>query len=110
MDEYPNSSETFNEDQQWQPEKPEDRQEVEQQEQSKITTSLPVIEEILAWFDKNAGLYESVDSLGVNEETSSDQAKLAILLSKKMRAAFQDKSAQFRRDFAKYLEEVQPNG
>lgn len=99
MDEYPNESDA------WYPEPPIEQVEAEAKQIAKVTTSIGVIQDVLDWFDANANLYSSVDSLGVTVNTPEADAKLAILLSKQMRAAFQSKAVAFRSEFAKYLDE-----
>lgn len=105
MDEYGSSSEVISDAAAWAPEKPAERKEAEQKEESKVTSSLGVIQEVLDWFELNANLYASVDALGVNESTPDTDVKVAVLLSKKMRGAFQSKGVEFRATFAKYLKE-----
>jgi hypothetical protein len=108
MDEYPNSSEAIEATQQWHPEKPQSRKDVEEKELAKITSSIGVVQDVIDWLKVNADLYATVDSLNVNESTPDFDAKLAILLSKNMRSAFQSKAAEFKSKFAKYLKEEKP--
>lgn len=104
MDEYPNSSETF-EDQQWHPEAPEEQKETEAKEKTKVSTSIGAIQEVLDWFDALADTYSSIDNLDINERAKAEDVKLGILLAKKMRVELQSQAAKFRADFAKYLKE-----
>lgn len=85
-------------------EPPAERLTAEAEEQNKIASSIGIIEDILEWFDANIALYSSVDALNVDDETSDTDAKVAILLSKRLKAAFEGKAQAFRTDFNMYME------
>lgn len=87
------------------PAPPPERLQAEAEEQTKIASSIGVIEDVLKWFNANVTLYSSVDALGVDDSTSDSDAKVAILLSKKMKAAFEGKAQAFRTEFGTYIEQ-----
>lgn len=97
-------SDVIDNDTQWTPDNPE-REEQEQKENSKVTTSLPVVQEVLDWFAVNIELYAGIDALNINGSTAPEDAKVSILLAKGMNQAFKDKSEEFKLKFARYLQE-----
>lgn len=101
MDEYPTSSENIAP---WTPAPPADQVAAEKEEQIKLASSIGVVQDVLDWFSANANMYASIDSLGIDENSSSEDAKLAILLSKKLKLAFESKADVFRAEFERYLE------
>lgn len=105
MDDYPNSGDVLDNDQQWTPEAPKERTEQEQKEQSKVTTSLPVIKEVIEWFEAQAKIFGSPTELDINEETPAEIAKQKVITAKHFSITYQNQVAQFKRDFAKYLKE-----
>lgn len=105
MNDYPNESDALHENGPWSVEKPEERVEAEQKENEKVSSSIAVVQDVLDWLDGVASDLSSVDSLAIDDSTPDDQVKLAVLLSKRMRVAFQSKSMQFRTEFAKHLKE-----
>jgi len=104
MDEFSNTSPLEAEN--WIPEKPTERKEVEDQEQVKVSSSIGVIKEILDWFEKQTEGYKKNEAIaGVTVNTPADDVKSAVLLAHGMSAQFESKAAEFKRDFAKYLKE-----
>jgi hypothetical protein len=101
MDEYPNDSEAL---EAWQPEVPAERKETEADEKNKIASSIPLIEDTLNWLNAQADFYQTIDAIGVDASTPDDQVKIALIVAKKMRSAFQAKAAEFTSDFSQHIE------
>lgn len=99
MDEYPSSSEA------WYPEPPKQQQEAAQIEQTKTISSLPVVQEVLDWFDEQIAIFSHPTVIsGVTISTPADDVKSAVLLSQGQRASFEKKKKEFMNRFRQYLE------
>lgn len=96
-DNYPNNSDTFMD-------VPEEREEQERKEQVRVTSSIPVIQDVLDWFDDAAESFNSNDTLNITIETPESTVKHAVLLRKAMREVLNIKAEEFRTEFSEYLE------
>ena len=104
MDEYPSSSETVEASQQWTPEKPEERVEAENKEQAAVSSSIPVIQEVIEWLAAQQQEHSDPSIIqGVTPSTKAEDVKFAVLLAQKMGAKFKEKQAEFEARFAKHL-------
>lgn len=101
MDDYPNSSEAL---EPYEVEMPEERKEAEEKEQSRVTSSVAVIKEIIEWFEAREKYFSSPQAIAIDEMTPDYLAKQIALTCKHFSAVYQQEAGQFRADFAKFLE------
>lgn len=86
------------------PEAPQEQQDAEQLEKSKINASLPIIEDVLAWFDDQITIYKSPTTIeGVNISSDPQQVKDAVLFAQSQIHAYTTKREEFVNKFRDYL-------
>jgi hypothetical protein len=103
LDEYPSSSEQF---EAYQVEKPDERVKTEEQEQTKVTSSIGIVKDVLDWLDKCAKDYDSVQSINYTDATDPNNVMAQVIAARQLHGQFTNKSAEFQRDFAQYLQDA----
>lgn len=88
------------------PERSPDLVEKEHQEQHKVISGLPVIQQMLSWFDAQIEFWDSPRSWPIDENTPAEQAKEIALTCKHFSAVYTDEKQKFMVEFSKYLEEA----
>lgn len=86
---------------------PEDksRQESENKEHHDAVASMPVIQQVLDWFDSEiATLHDAIALSDVDEATDAEELKSRIINNKKLAQAFEEKRAEFVTKFGPYLQ------
>jgi hypothetical protein len=68
-----------------------------------IGTSLPILQEVIDWFEEQSLALQSVSSLDVTEDTPADEAKLRLLLNKKLTVIFLAKATEFENRFKEFV-------
>lgn len=68
--------------------------------------SLPVIVDVLEWFDTQISeLHDPTIITSVNDTTPPEQVKAAVMDAQRLIAAYTKKRNQFKNDFSNYIEE-----
>lgn len=92
---------------QWYPEPSKQQEETIQQEESKTIASLPVIQEVLDWFDEQIAIYKNPSVIeGVNPSTPAEDIKAAVLLAQGRIDDYRTKRDEFINRFSKYIQEA----
>jgi hypothetical protein len=87
------------------PEPSKELEEAVQREQGKVIASLPVIQDVLDWFDEQiAGFKDPMIISNVSEGTDANEVKDKVLAAQKDIIRYEKKKAEFMNRFSKYLE------
>lgn len=91
---------------QWYPEPSEEQVEAEQQEQSKITASMPVLQEVLDWYDTQIAVYSNPKTItGIGSNTKAEDVKQAVLFAQTLIQDYENKRGEFANRFEKFLKQ-----
>lgn len=86
------------------PEPPEEQQDAETLEKSRANASLPVLQEVLDWFDEQVAEFKDPMIIdGVNVSSDPQQVKDAVLFAQGMISRFEKKKGEFTNRFSDYL-------
>lgn len=89
----------------WYPQEPKEQQDAAQIAESRITASLPVIQDVLDWLDSTEQTYRDVMTIeGVNPSSKPEDIKTAVILAQSRIRDTQELRDRFTKDFARYLE------
>lgn len=94
------------EDMSWYPEAPKEQREAEQQAESKTVASLPVIQDVLDWFEARIAQYKNPLLItGIDVSTPAEDVKNQVLLKQQLIIDYKQQRDDFKAEFSKYLEE-----
>jgi hypothetical protein len=84
-----------------------DNKKAEQAEKKLIKASVPVIQEVLDWYDACIDKFSNpMVVAGVNVSTPAETVKEAVLHAQQQIASYQEKKAEFVKRFSDYIGEV----
>lgn len=87
------------------PEAPEEQQVEEQLEHSRTVASLPVIEDVLTWFDEQIAAYTNPDIIStVSPNSDPEQVKQAVLFAQTVMKDYKNKRMEFANRFSDYIQ------
>jgi hypothetical protein len=95
------------ENQQWYPEPDQEQQDLVEQQEHEVVASLPVVQEVLDWFDKQIATYKNPLTIeGVNPNTPAEDIKAAVLLAQALITDYKTKRGDFQSKFERYLKDA----
>jgi hypothetical protein len=95
------------ENQQWYPETDDEQKDLVDKQERDVVASLPVVQEVLDWFDKQVATYKNPLALdGVNPSTPAEDVKAAVLLAQNLISDYKRQRENFESQFSKYITEA----
>lgn len=93
--------------QQWYPKPDEEQKDLVEKQERDVTASLPVVQEVLDWFDMQLRTYRNPMVIeGVNPSTPAEDVKAAVLLAQAQIRDYKNKREQFEGKFSRYITEA----
>lgn len=93
----------------WSPEEGGDENILSAEDLEILRSQLPVIEEIIAWFDAQIMQYSSPEIIaGANPSSKAEDIKSAVLLAQGFIKGYKDKRKEFVKKFEPYLSPSKP--
>lgn len=93
--------------QQWYPQALQDQQDLVDKQERDVVASLPLVQEVLDWFNEQITNYNSPSVIGnVNPSTPAEDVKFAVLLAHGQANEFKKKRREFETQFSRYITEV----
>lgn len=88
----------------WLPNPDPTKEKAELEARQNIKASVPVIQEVIDWFDAEIAKYADPRTIdGVNIATNPELVKQAVLFAQTLATAYQDKRDEFQQRFSEYL-------
>ncbi len=88
----------------WSPEESEVTTALSAEDLEILRSQLPVVEEIIAWFDGQIALYGNPEVItGVNPSSKPEDVKNAVMFAQQMIKGYKDKRKEFAKKFEPYL-------
>lgn len=113
-DEKPTTEATVEEEYQdpntpWSPEESDETNQLTLEQIEELRSQLPVIQDIIDWFDKQIAAYSNPEIIsGVNPSSKAEDVKKAVLFAQQMIQDYKEKRKQFTSQFAEYLNPESP--
>ena len=97
---------------QWYPEPSKEQQEAEAAEHHRLVSSMPVLQDILDWFDTQAEFFNTARGWTIDENTPDAQVKEIVMMCKHFSSVYIDEKNKFATQFAPYIqkEETEEKG
>lgn len=89
---------------QWYPEPTKEQQEKEAAEHHRLVSSMPVLQDILDWFDTQAEYFNTAAGWTIDETTPEKQVKEIVMMCKHFSSVYIDEKRKFATQFASYIE------
>lgn len=94
----------------WSPEGNEEQEKVTEEQQQRIAASLPIINDVLDWFDNEIKAFKDPSTItGVNISSNAEQVKSAVLFAQTVIASYESKKEEFMKDFGQYIRKDMPS-
>lgn len=93
--------------QQWYPIPDQEQQDIVERQEHDLVASLPVLQDVLDWFDERIKTYGNPMTIeGVNVSSNAEEVKQAVLFAQSLIADYQKQREDFENNFSKYLKDA----
>ena len=95
----------------WSPEELAEVSDAKMADLRNIQASLPVIEEVIAWYDEQIALYKDPEIIeGANPSSKAEDIKNSVLLAQGFIKGYKYKRNEFAKRFEEYIQTVEDEG
>lgn len=91
------------------PEEEKDEKAPDNLEHKLMSSSYPIMDELLDWFDEQVRFYKSTDAIVIDDKMDNGQIARQVMVNKLVTSALENKCNELEHKFGSYKESLQGN-